>query len=78
MQGKKKDILKAIQKKREVMIISAKETGFTSSETIKHSQELDELINQYQLATRQSKQKQMIVTNSHKQSMIIWPNNLVY
>ncbi|MFT8323318.1 MAG: aspartyl-phosphate phosphatase Spo0E family protein [Bacillus sp. (in: firmicutes)] len=71
-------MMKAIQKKREVMINSAKETGYTSIETIKHSQELDELIFQYQLAYRQSKRKRMVVKKHHKKPIIIWTRYLVY
>ncbi|HAQ06401.1 MAG TPA: aspartyl-phosphate phosphatase Spo0E family protein [Bacillus bacterium] len=33
---------------REIMIASAKETGYTSEETIRSSQELDRLIYEYQ------------------------------
>lgn len=71
----KKDIMSAIQKKREVMIQSAKEKGYTSDETIKHSQELDELIFRYQVASRQCKNKIMETNESYKkkQSMLVWP-----
>jgi hypothetical protein len=41
-------LLREIDHKREVMISTAMATGFTSVETIKCSQELDSLINQYQ------------------------------
>ncbi|WP_445488593.1 Spo0E family sporulation regulatory protein-aspartic acid phosphatase [Niallia sp. 03133] len=78
MRCKEKEIILAIQKKREVMIISAKETGYTSPETIKHSQELDELIFEYQIAYRQKKAKRLFVKELHKQSMIVWPKHLVY
>ncbi|MFD1735530.1 aspartyl-phosphate phosphatase Spo0E family protein [Bacillus salitolerans] len=41
-------LLEEINRKREMMISTAFATGFTSEDTIKCSQELDELINQYQ------------------------------
>jgi hypothetical protein len=41
-------LLREIDHKREVMISTAMATGFTSDDTIKRSQELDLLINQYQ------------------------------
>lgn len=41
-------ILKEIQAKRKLMIESAKNTGFTSECTVRHSQELDQLIVAYQ------------------------------
>lgn len=41
-------MLEEIKVKREIMIDSANKNGYTSEETIKYSQELDELINEYQ------------------------------
>ncbi|MFZ3589560.1 aspartyl-phosphate phosphatase Spo0E family protein [Bacillus sp. DJP31] len=41
-------LLREIDKKREMMITTALATSFTSEETIKCSQELDLMINQYQ------------------------------
>ena len=43
----KNSILDEIQKKREIMIDLAQKNGFTSDDTIKCSQELDQLIYQY-------------------------------
>lgn len=76
--GAKKEMMKAIQQKREAMIRSAKETGYTSEETIKHSQELDKLILQYQLAFRQSNQKRTLVRKCKKKTSIVWSRYLVY
>lgn len=78
MRGVKKEMMKTIQQKREMMIQSAKETGYTSEETIKHSQELDKLIVQYQLTFRQSNQKRTFVKTFKKQASIIWSRYLVY
>ena len=41
-------LLKDIDSKRKLMIASAQETGYTSEETIRSSQELDRLIYEYQ------------------------------
>jgi len=74
----KKEMMETIQKKREVMIQSAKETGYTSEETIKHSQELDKLIVQYQRVFRQSNQKRAFAKKFKKQPVIVWSKYLVY
>ncbi|MCU9612294.1 aspartyl-phosphate phosphatase Spo0E family protein [Caldibacillus lycopersici] len=42
------EIKAAIKNKRELMIASAKTYGFTSEKTLRYSQELDLLINEYQ------------------------------
>lgn len=44
----KEQIEAAIKEKRELMIASAKANGFTNEITLKYSQELDVLINEYQ------------------------------
>ncbi|HWO96767.1 MAG TPA: aspartyl-phosphate phosphatase Spo0E family protein [Bacillus sp. (in: firmicutes)] len=50
-------LIEIVQKRQEMMII-AEEKGFTSTETIKCSQELDELLNIYQqLLAKKEKQK---------------------
>ncbi|WP_245676732.1 aspartyl-phosphate phosphatase Spo0E family protein [Bacillus solimangrovi] len=43
-----KQLLLDIEKKRKEMMKAAKERGFLSEITIKHSQELDNLLNKYQ------------------------------
>ncbi|MCM3029168.1 aspartyl-phosphate phosphatase Spo0E family protein [Niallia sp. MER 6] len=77
MQPRKQELLLAIQKKREVMIEEAQRSGYTSEETVEYSQELDELIFQYQLHVRLQKTKMNFVKKSYK-SMIVWPKHLVY
>ena len=52
MYCKKTELLFEIQDKREVMIKTAKERGTIDEETIRLSQELDELIYEYQLVFR--------------------------
>ncbi|MBM7654186.1 aspartyl-phosphate phosphatase Spo0E family protein [Neobacillus cucumis] len=41
------EMIEEIKAKRELMINSANSLGYTSPQTIKYSQELDELINHY-------------------------------
>ncbi|WP_071395520.1 aspartyl-phosphate phosphatase Spo0E family protein [Bacillus tuaregi] len=57
MQDKKKTILAEIQKKREKMIELAHEKGLTNNDTIKCSQELDQLIYQYQSSFRKNRRQ---------------------
>ncbi|WP_223881841.1 aspartyl-phosphate phosphatase Spo0E family protein [Niallia endozanthoxylica] len=57
MQDKKKTILAEIQKKREKMISLAQEKGLTNNDTIKCSQELDQLIFQYQSSFRKNRRQ---------------------
>ena len=47
-------MLEEIKIKREIMIDCANKKGFTNEETIKFSQELDELMNEYQRTFRSS------------------------
>ncbi len=47
-QLKNKEIFEEIQRKRMLMIETAREKGLTNDETIRHSQELDRLIYEYQ------------------------------
>ena len=47
-------LLKEIDRKREEMVSVARETGFTSEETIQCSQDLDTLIYQYQTLCRET------------------------
>ncbi|WNS76959.1 aspartyl-phosphate phosphatase Spo0E family protein [Bacillus sp. DTU_2020_1000418_1_SI_GHA_SEK_038] len=55
MAEKCKKILLQIQEKREKMIKSAKIHGYTSEDTIQCSQELDQLIYEYQLTIHKEK-----------------------
>nr|WP_207627480.1 MULTISPECIES: aspartyl-phosphate phosphatase Spo0E family protein [Bacillaceae] len=66
-----------IKVKRELMIKSANNLGFTSEETIKYSQELDELINVYQRTVEQTSRPIEEVKFSFKQMIMIWPKVLV-
>lgn len=53
-------ISKAIRRKREEMIASAKMFGFTNEKTIQYSQELDKLINEYHRCFRQRENEYVI------------------
>ncbi|WP_096439927.1 aspartyl-phosphate phosphatase Spo0E family protein [Alteribacter populi] len=45
------DLKQYVEEKRQLMIRSASLNGFTSEETVRYSQELDELLNSYQQLT---------------------------
>jgi len=47
-------LLKEIDRVRELMVASALETGYTSAETVRRSQELDTLIYEYQALCRET------------------------
>jgi stage 0 sporulation regulatory protein len=66
-------MLEAIKVKREMMIECANVKGFTCEETIKYSQELDILINEYQKATKELPKSNEEVKIAFKQMIMIWP-----
>lgn len=66
-------ILNEIQKKREKMIETAKNKGYTNVETIRYSQELDQLIYEYQCYCKRSKEQDVEVRIAFKQMMMILP-----
>lgn len=72
-----KTILVEIQKKRENMIELVHKKGLTSDDTIKCSQELDQLIYQYQLSFHQTKEQRGEGQRKIKQ-MVIWPKQKLY
>lgn len=57
-------ILKEINFKREKMIECANEKGFTNEDTIKFSQELDELIYRYQTHNHRPDKKRVAIKSS--------------
>jgi stage 0 sporulation regulatory protein len=65
-------MLDEINLKRELMIKSAEATGFTSKETIDHSQELDKLIYEYQCTFRNNLRRTKPLKNYFPQ-MLVWP-----
>ena len=67
------EMLKEIKTKRAMMINCANTKGFTSEETVKYSQELDILINEYQKASQQSSHPNEEVRFAFKQMILIFP-----
>ena len=71
------EMLNAIKIKRAMMINCANTQGFTSEETIKYSQELDILINEYQKASQQFSRPTEEVKFAFNQMTMIWPKVFV-
>ena len=71
------DILVEINVKREMMIQCANQYGFTNEKTIQHSQELDELINEYQKNCQQSVKSVEEIKFAFKHMTMIWPKVLL-
>ncbi|WP_416149095.1 Spo0E family sporulation regulatory protein-aspartic acid phosphatase [Salipaludibacillus sp. HK11] len=59
----KKSLMVQMEAKRQLMILAANKYGFTSSETIQYSQELDQLLNLYRHTTQSSEDKKISCTN---------------
>jgi len=70
-------MLDKIKTKRELMISCANKYGFTDENTIRLSQELDELINEYQKVFGKSSRSKEEVVFSFKQMTVIWPKALI-
>ncbi|MBT2697019.1 stage 0 sporulation regulatory protein [Neobacillus sp. B4I6] len=71
------EMIEEIKAKRELMINSANTQGFTNEMTIKYSQELDELINEYQKVMDQISRPNEEIKFAFKQMIMIWPKVLV-
>ncbi|MEH7107098.1 MULTISPECIES: aspartyl-phosphate phosphatase Spo0E family protein [Bacillaceae] len=71
------DMIEEIKVKREQMIESANALGFTSEETIRCSQELDELINEYHRMMGQTPKRNEEIKFAFKQMIMVWPKVLV-
>lgn len=71
------EMIEEIKAKRELMINSAYSLGFTSEVTIKYSQELDELINEYQKAMEVSCRPNDEIKFAFKQMIMVLPKVLV-
>jgi stage 0 sporulation regulatory protein len=70
-------MIEQIRVKREQMINSANTLGYTSEETLKYSQELDELINAYHRVMGETPRPNDEVKIAFKQMIMIWPRVLV-
>ncbi|MDR4946181.1 aspartyl-phosphate phosphatase Spo0E family protein [Neobacillus cucumis] len=71
------EMIEEIKAKRELMINSANSLGYTSPQTIKYSQELDELINHYHKVIGQSSKSTEEVKIAFKHMVMVWPKVLV-
>lgn len=71
------EMLDAIKVKRAMMINCANKKGFTSEETIRYSQELDVLINEYQKASQHFPRPNEEVKFAFNQMIMIWPKVFV-
>jgi stage 0 sporulation regulatory protein len=78
VQYNQKELLEEIQRKRALMIDSARRTGFTSDETVAFSQELDQLIYKYQCCLQDFLQEEQEVKIIMKQLMLFWPKTPVH
>ena len=70
-------MLSEIKVKRELMISCANKLGFTHERTIKYSQELDELINEYQRTFTNSSRQSEEAKFSFPQMIMVWPKALI-
>ncbi|HYK73947.1 MAG TPA: aspartyl-phosphate phosphatase Spo0E family protein [Pseudoneobacillus sp.] len=70
--GHSNRMLEEINEIREMMMVSAKFTGYTSQETLHYSQELDKLIYEYQCTFRNESKNNKAVKISI-QHMLVWP-----
>ncbi|GIN61299.1 hypothetical protein J27TS8_12920 [Robertmurraya siralis] len=71
MQYDSRLMLDEIQKKREKMIETANRKGFTNDDTIRYSQELDQLIYEYQCLFSNKREDEMRL--NFRQMMFIIP-----
>jgi stage 0 sporulation regulatory protein len=70
-------MLAEIKVKRELMIKCANKYGFTNEQTIKYSQELDELINEYQKMIGENRRASEEVKFAFKHMIMVWPKALI-
>lgn len=77
MQQNSREMLATIQQMREKMIESAQANGLGGEETIECSQELDKLIFEYQCLSQEKKKSKKERKITRKQSMFVWPNNII-
>jgi stage 0 sporulation regulatory protein len=66
-------ILDEIQEKRRKMIETANKKGYTNDDTIRYSQELDQLIYKYQCHTKKTDTKSDDIKIAFRQMMMILP-----
>jgi stage 0 sporulation regulatory protein len=72
-----KQMLEEIQKIRVKMIDSAEKNGLTNELTIKYSQELDQLIYQYQRTNQTRSKEQKEIKFVYNKMVLVWPKSLL-
>lgn len=77
MRHKRTLMLAEIQQKREKMIETAKKKGLASDETIRCSQELDQLIFEYQCAIKREQEQKKRMRISFRQIILLWKKAVV-
>ncbi|MEK3855360.1 aspartyl-phosphate phosphatase Spo0E family protein [Cytobacillus sp. FSL H8-0458] len=76
--GKKRiQLLTEIQLKREKMIETARKKGMASQETVRCSQELDQLIFEYQCFIKREKEQKKSMRVSFRQMILSWKKAVV-
>lgn len=70
-------MLEEIQKIRVKMIDSAEKNGLTNELTIQYSQELDQLIYQYQRTNQTMPKEQKEIKFVYNKMVLVWPKSLL-
>jgi stage 0 sporulation regulatory protein len=70
-------MLAEIKIKREIMMKCANKYGFTNEQTIKYSQELDELINEYHKYVGQTRKANEEIKFALKNMIMVWPKAVI-
>ncbi len=74
---KRIQLLTEIQQKREKMIETAKKNGMASQETVRCSQELDQLIFEYQCVIKREKEQKKRMRISFREMILSWKKAVV-
>jgi stage 0 sporulation regulatory protein len=77
LRNKRIQLLTEIQQKREKMIETSRKNGMASQETIRCSQELDQLIFEYQCFIKREKQQKKSMRVSLRQMILSWKKAVV-
>ncbi|MGN7174681.1 transcriptional regulator [Paenibacillus sp. FSL R5-0490] len=77
MRNKRIQLLIEIQQKREKMIETARRNGMASQETVRCSQELDQLIFEYQCFIKREKEQKKRMRVSFRQMILSWKKAVV-
>ncbi|KAF0822574.1 aspartyl-phosphate phosphatase Spo0E family protein [Cytobacillus firmus] len=77
MRNKRIQLLTEIQHKRVKMIETARKNGMASQDTIRCSQELDQLIFEYQCVIKREKEQKKRMRVSFRQVILSWKKAVV-